>query len=463
MRAALPCTSPTRRLSCASARRRVSVMMPALSAPPGSPRAPGLGRGAPLHARPAPAAGSSGHFRGARGARCRCSTRTRPHGCAWRHRAAARAAALEQLRHRRAELRGRLDGAHARRLEGRILVGRRPAATGHDGTRVAHPLARRCGHTCDVGDDRLAHVLADVTRRGLLTRPSDLADENDALGAGVALKEIQHVDEAHARHRVAADAYATALTEAGAGRLKHGFVGQRARTGDDPDGAFLVNEARHDADLAFLGSNDTGTIGTDQPCGGAGQHRLDGHHVLHRDTLGNAHHELDARIRRLEDRVGGAGRGHVDHARGGTGGSHGIAHRVEHRQSQVLLPTASGRYATDQSRAVSDGLLGVERALLAGKSLADDPRVAVDENAHALPFAASATTLRAASVRSSAGVIFTVLRSSMARAASALVPSSLTTTGTLTPTFFTAWITPSAIRSQRTMPPKMLTSTARTR
>ena len=37
-----------------------------------------------------------------------------------------------------------------------------------------------------------------------------------------------------------------------------------------------------------------------------------------------------------------------------------------------------------------------------------------------------------------------------------------TTTGTLTPTSFTAWMMPSAIMSQRTMPPKMFTRIART-
>ncbi|KAG1433413.1 hypothetical protein G6F57_022168 [Rhizopus arrhizus] len=43
---------------------------------------------------------------------------------------------------------------------------------------------------------------------------------------------------------------------------------------------------------------------------------------------------------------------------------------------------------------------------------------------------------------------------------STLVPSRRTTTGTLTPTSFTAAMMPSAIMSQRTMPPKMLTRMA---
>ena len=42
---------------------------------------------------------------------------------------------------------------------------------------------------------------------------------------------------------------------------------------------------------------------------------------------------------------------------------------------------------------------------------------------------------------------------------SALLPSSLTTTGISTPTSSMAAITPSAIRSHLTMPPKILTNT----
>ena len=34
--------------------------------------------------------------------------------------------------------------------------------------------------------------------------------------------------------------------------LEHGLVGQRAGARDDADRALLVDEARHDADLAFV-------------------------------------------------------------------------------------------------------------------------------------------------------------------------------------------------------------------
>src|SRR5579862_9313691 len=75
---------------------------------------------------------------------------------------------------------------------------------------------------------------------------------------------------------------------------------------------------------------------------------------------------------------------------------------------------------------------------------------------------AAAITLRAASVKSEAAMMAKPLLASFWRAISALVPSSRTTTGTLGPTFLTALMMPSAIRSQRTMPPKIFTRIALT-
>src|SRR5690606_19690906 len=57
-------------------------------------------------------------------------------------------------------------------------------------------------------------------------------------------------------------------------------------------------------------------------------------------------------------------------------------------------------------------------------------------------------------------MMFKPLSPSTLRPSSALLPSRRTTTGTDTPTSDTAPMMPSAIMSQRTMPPKMLISTA---
>src|SRR5690606_31128965 len=106
-------------------------------------------------------------------------------------------------------------------------------------------------------------------------------------------------------------------------------------------------------------------------------------------------------------------------------------------------------------------LLRVERALLASEALADDARVLVDQDGHGDQFlAAAATTFFAASVRSVAAMRSSPLSASSLRPCGALVPSMRTTTGRCRPRSRAAPMTPSAIMSQRTMPPKMLTRIA---
>jgi hypothetical protein len=92
--------------------------------------------------------------------------------------------------------------------------------------------------------------------------------------------------------------------------------------------------------------------------------------------------QLHLGVDRLEDRVGGKGRRHVDH--GGIGAGHGLGlmDRVEDRQVEMVMPAFAGRHAADHLGAVGDGLFGVEGALRAGEALADHLGVFVDENGH---------------------------------------------------------------------------------
>ena len=75
-----------------------------------------------------------------------------------------------------------------------------------DGAGVAHLAARRGGDAGDVTDDGLGHVVLDEPRRLFFGRPADLPDHHDGAGVGVLLEGGQAVDEARARHGVAADA-----------------------------------------------------------------------------------------------------------------------------------------------------------------------------------------------------------------------------------------------------------------
>ena len=138
-----------------------------------------------------------------------------------------------------------------------------------------------------------------------------------------------------------------------------------------PTRPFLVNEARHDADLAFARRDDARAVRSDEARAGTGQRGLHAHHVVDRNALGDAHHQLDAGVGRFENGVGRVRGGHVDHAGGGAGLRDGIGHGVEHRQVEMLLAAAARRDAADHLRAVLDALLGVKGALLAGEALAD--------------------------------------------------------------------------------------------
>ncbi|KAG1360445.1 hypothetical protein G6F61_014399 [Rhizopus arrhizus] len=112
--------------------------------------------------------------------------------------------------------------------------------------------------------------------------------------------------------------------------------------------------------------------------------------------------------------------------------------------------TLARGHAAPNLGAVLDHLSGVEGALLAGEALHDHLGVLA-------AFLTASTIFLAPSLMLSAGMMAMPLSRSSCLPSSTLVPSRRTTTGTLTPTSFTAAMMPSAIMSQRTMPPKMLT------
>src|SRR5690606_35612518 len=258
-------------------------------------------------------------------------------------------------------------------------------------------------------------------------------------------------------HRVAADADAGRLAEPGGGGLRHRLVGERARARDDPDLAAAMDVARHDADLALVGRDDPGTVRPDEPRLGAFEDPLHADHVLHRDALGDADDERHLGVDGLEDGVGRERRRHVDDRGRGAGRGDSLADGVENRQVEMLRPALPGRDAADHLRAVGHRLLGMEGALRAGEALADDLRVLVDEDRHQAASLTAPTTFWAASARSSADLIGSPESASIFFPRSTLVPSRRTTRGTVRLTSRAAATMPSAMTSQRMMPPKMLT------
>ena len=213
---------------------------------------------------------------------------------------------------------------------------------------------------------------------------TDLADHDDRFGFGVLQEQLQHVDEIHALHRVATNAHAGALAEAGGGGLRHRLIGQRAGAGDDAHRAAAMDMAGHDADLAGIRGDHTGAIRADQAGFGTAQGALHLHHIQHRNAFGDADDEGHFGVDRFEDGIGGEGGGDVDDRGIGPGGGHAFRHGVEHRQVQLGMHGAAlaGGDTADIVRAVGDALGGVEGALGTGEALGHHLGVGVDQNAH---------------------------------------------------------------------------------
>src|SRR5262249_26850392 len=169
------------------------------------------------------------------------------------------------------------------------------------------------------------------------------------------------------------------------------------------------------------------------------------------------HDQRDLGIDCFADRVRGGGRRHVDDARVAIGLALGLGDRVEHREAEMHRAALAGRGASHHPRAVGDRLLGMEGAVAAGESLAQHGGVPVDQHRHQPASLTAATIFCAASSRSSAAMTLRPDSTMIFLPISTLVPSSRTTSGTLSPTSLTAAITPAAMMSQRMIPPKMLT------
>src|SRR5580658_6030498 len=186
------------------------------------------------------------------------------------------------------------------------------------------------------------------------------------------------------------------------------------------------------------------------------------HHVENRDSLGDADDELDAGCRGFEDSVGGKLGRHIADADVGAGRFARLLDGVENGNAFEVGAALAGHHARDHLRSVFAACARVQLAGGAGDSLGEDAAVLVDENAHReTPIAW--VTRRAASAMSLAAITLIPDSARIFLPSTTLVPSILTTSGTLSLTCWAASTTPWASTSQRMMPPKMLISTALTR
>lgn len=118
---------------------------------------------------------------------------------------------------------------------------------------MTHSSAGRSRDSGDEGDDGLVGGVVGLEEVCgiLLGGTTDLTDHDDSVGLSVLEEDLEAVDEVGAGERVTADADDERLTEAGLGGLVDGLVGESAGAGDNADATALVDEARHDTNLAL--------------------------------------------------------------------------------------------------------------------------------------------------------------------------------------------------------------------
>ena len=229
-----------------------------------------------------------------------------------------------------------------------------------------------------------------------------------------------------------------------------------------PIGPFLVDVAGHDADLGLARRDEAGAVRADEPARPAPEEGLDAHHVGDGHALGDADDQRHAGVRRFHDGVGGGRRRHEDERAVGARGLDGLLDRVPDGKAFVGRSALARRDAAHDLRSVLLAAERVEGALLAGDALHEDAR-RLSTRMLIAAACASSTAFLAPAPMSSAVAKLSPDSASIFLPCSTLVPSIRTTTGIVSPSFFTAAMTPSASRSQRRMPPKTLMNTALTR
>src|SRR5687768_4183487 len=339
-------------------------------------------------------------------------------------------------------------------FEGVDLFLRRPRGARDDGAGVTHPAALGRGLAGNEADHRLPDVLGHESRRLLLVGPADLPHHHDEIGARIVLEGPQHVDEIGADHRIAADAHAGALADTVPGQVIHDLVGEGPAPRHQAYPSRSADRSRDDAHLAHPGSDQSGTVGPQEP---GALFPDEGHHpghVEHRNSLGDAHDEADPGIGGFGDRAGGHGGRDVDHRGVGPGLRDRFGDGVKHRDG-TLEPLAPlpRRDARHDPGAVLDHLAGVETSVPPGDALHHQPGIGVDEDAHAASFASCTACCTAASMSESARI---PAPSRIRKASSSLVPVSRMTIGTCTVNCRVAVTMPLATSSVRVIPPKML-------
>src|SRR5690606_7245253 len=354
--------------------------------------------------------------------------------------------------------------SHAVLLEGADLLGGGARRAADDRAGVAHAAPGRSGLPGDEADDRLGQPLADERRRVLLVRAADLSDHDHRLGLSILLERGQAVDERRPDDRVAADAHARRLAEAGARELVDDLVRERSRAGHDADRAARHDLAGDDPDLRAARRDEAGAVRPDQARAPLLDERIHPRHVEDRDALRDRHDELDPGVRGLEDRVGRERGRDVDDGGVGAGLGNGAVHGIEDRHARAVRPlerlsALARRDARDDRGPVLDHLPCVERAVAARDPLHDQPCAFVSKDRHDQPLTQAARPASSTARWTTSSIDVDALKPApwrISRASCSFVPVNRITIGTRISIRRLASTIPLATSSHRVMPPKML-------
>src|SRR5699024_671790 len=181
-------------------------------------------------------------------------------------------------------------------------------------------------------------------------------------------------------------------------------------------------------------------------------------HIHSRNAFRNTNNKLNTSLCSFNDGIFTESSWYINHRSCSASRFYRFFYSVKYWQAKVSLPTLTWGNPTHHLSTVSNRLFRMQRTLRTSKTLANNLSVFIDQDTHAAPPTAS-TICFAASLKPDAAIIFSPLSARILLPSSALLPSKRTTTGTSTPTSFTAPKIPSAIKSQRTIPPKIFTKT----
>lgn len=261
---------------------------------------------------------------------------------------------------------------------------------------MAHLLAFRRGEACNIGDNRLGHMLGCPLGRILFGTTADFTDHHDSLGGIIVFKRLKRLLQRSADDRVAASTQTCGKTNVR--QLSHQLIGERTGLRHQTQRSTGDDAVRNNAKIA--------TIHTFRRRQGKQTRavRTDNTHILaqcefnkvraigNRNAFGDDNNQLDAGFNGFDHGILGETRRHEHDARLGAGDFHGFGAIAEHTQRNILavfgrweIDFLAGLAGVDAADDIGAGLQhagGMGHALMSGHTLHDDRCAILNEKRH---------------------------------------------------------------------------------